>query len=65
MIDMSDVSHGIEIQGVYDGVCIWAMKDGTYVNRFTQESRPAQWQATEDYIQKLREQDERDRDGLV
>ena len=31
---IEDVQHGIEIQGVYDGVCVWVMKDGTWVNRF-------------------------------
>lgn len=29
-----DVALAIEIRGVYDGTCVWLLKDGSYVNRF-------------------------------
>lgn len=32
-----DIAYGIEIQGVYDGVAVWVLKDGTLVNRFADE----------------------------
>jgi len=51
---MKDVDHGVELRGVYDGICYWVMKDGTYVNRFSQESRPDQWYKTELALCELR-----------
>jgi hypothetical protein len=32
-----DIAYGIEISGVYDGVAVWVLKDGTMVNRFAGE----------------------------
>ena len=32
-----DIDYGIEIRGVYDGVAVWVLKDGTMVNRFADE----------------------------
>jgi hypothetical protein len=32
-----DIAYGIEIRGVYDGVAVWVLKDGTMVNRFADE----------------------------
>lgn len=32
-----DVDHTIELPGVYDGVCIWVLKDGRVLNRFAGE----------------------------
>lgn len=32
-----DIAYGIEISGVYDGVAVWVLKDGTMVNRFADE----------------------------
>jgi hypothetical protein len=29
-----DIDHGVQISGLYDGVCYWVLKDGTAVNRF-------------------------------
>jgi hypothetical protein len=29
-----DVATAIEIRGVYDGVCIWVLNDGRWINRF-------------------------------
>lgn len=29
-----DVALAIEIQGLYDGTCVWLLKDGRYINRF-------------------------------
>lgn len=29
------VALAIEIPGVYDGTCVWLLKDGTLVNRFS------------------------------
>jgi hypothetical protein len=29
-----EIDHGIEIQGLYDGVAVWVLKDGTWINRF-------------------------------
>lgn len=61
-VDQKDIQHGVELQGVYDGVCFWVMKDGSYVNRFSKEGRPRQWQIVEDHLTKLRAQDEREHD---
>jgi hypothetical protein len=36
--DDEDISYGIEIPGVYDGVAVWVLKDGTMVNRFAGEA---------------------------
>lgn len=33
----TDVETGIEIRGVYDGVCIWVLKDGRWINRWEGE----------------------------
>lgn len=32
-----EIAYGIEIRGVYDGVAIWVLKDGTWLNRFAGE----------------------------
>ena len=31
-----DIAIGIELPGVYDGVAVWLLKDGRFVNRFRQ-----------------------------
>ena len=33
---LDDVALGIELPWVYDGTCVWLLKDGTIVNRFRQ-----------------------------
>lgn len=30
----ADIEYGIEIRGVYDGISVWVLKDGTKVNRW-------------------------------
>lgn len=30
----ASVALAIEIQGLYDGTCVWLLKDGRYINRF-------------------------------
>jgi hypothetical protein len=52
-VDQNDIDHGVELRGVYDGICYWVMKDGSYVNRFNKETRPRQWQQVEDYLSKI------------
>ena len=32
-----EIDHGIEIRGIYDGVAVWVLKDGTWLNRFAGE----------------------------
>jgi hypothetical protein len=32
-----EIAYGIEIPGVYDGVAVWVLKDGTMINRFAGE----------------------------
>lgn len=32
---MNDVDYGVELQGIYDGIAFWVMKDGTRVNRWS------------------------------
>lgn len=49
-VDMKDVDHGVELPGVYDGICYWVMKDGTRVNRFNKLTRPRQWEAVEEHF---------------
>jgi hypothetical protein len=34
LIDTADIDYAIELSDIYDGVCIWVLKDGTRVNRF-------------------------------
>ncbi len=29
-----DVDHSIEIPEIYDGVAVWVLKDGRWINRF-------------------------------
>lgn len=40
-----DIDAGIVLPGVYDGVSVWRMKDGTFINRWAdvtgQEHRAA------------------------
>lgn len=31
----SDLDYGLELPGIYDGVCLWVYLDGTVENRFT------------------------------
>lgn len=52
--DFEQVDHGIEIQGVYDGICVWVMKDGSLVNRFTPDMG-RRYEMTEDYIKGMKE----------
>ncbi len=33
-VPIPDGSVGIYVKGVYDGVIIWMLVDGTYINRF-------------------------------
>lgn len=33
-----DIALGIELPGVYDGIAVWLLKDGTLVNRFRQSA---------------------------
>jgi hypothetical protein len=33
-----DVQYSQEIPGVYDGVCVWFLKDGRILNRFADEN---------------------------
>lgn len=61
-IDEGNILYGVELQGVYDGICFWIMKDGTYVNRFTKEGRPRQWQLVEEHLAMLRAEDEKAHD---
>lgn len=53
-VDQNDIDHGVELQGVYDGICYWVLKDGSLVNRFNRDQRPRQWQAVEDHFVMLR-----------
>lgn len=59
-----DIDYGIEIQGVYDGVAVWVLKDGTMVNRFAgepgYERRAARIQ---DYIDFNMSAEKRNKDG--
>lgn len=32
-----DIALGIELPGVYDGIAVWLLRDGTLVNRFRQQ----------------------------
>lgn len=32
--DKPKIEYGIELEGVYDGVSVWKMSDGSYVNRW-------------------------------
>lgn len=47
--DHSEIDYGLELRGVYDGVCLWFYKDGTVRNRFTPEWG-RQYAIVEDYI---------------
>lgn len=59
-INRDDIAELIEIQGVYDGVSAYHMKDGTYVNRWaaTLEDWPGdagiqrRFERTEEWIAK-------------
>jgi hypothetical protein len=61
-VEQKDIAHGVELQGVYDGICYWVMKDGSYVNRFSKTGRPRQWQMVEEHLAELRAADEREHD---
>lgn len=39
MTDYPEGTIGIEIRGVYDGVSVWKLPDGTLVNRWTEGDR--------------------------
>lgn len=43
---------GIEIRGIYDGVSVWKLKDGTLVNRWEPQDRC--YQPTQDWIEQNR-----------
>ncbi|MFF0546925.1 hypothetical protein ACFYTF_29220 [Nocardia thailandica] len=45
-----DIALGIEIPGVYDGVCCWLLKDGRIVNRWTR-GPSARYEATQQWIE--------------
>ena len=45
-----DIALGIEIPGVYDGVCCWLLKDGRIVNRF-ERGPSARYEATQRWIE--------------
>jgi hypothetical protein len=49
---MTDIALGIELPGVYDGIAVWLLRDGTLVNRFRQQpGRPAhRIKATDEWI---------------
>lgn len=59
-----DIDYGIEIQGVYDGVAVWVLKDGTMVNRFAGEPGYER-RATriQDYIDFNMSAEKRNKDG--
>jgi hypothetical protein len=48
MIDLPEGTVYIEIRGIYDGVSVYKLPDGTLVNRW----EPSDWkyQATQDWI---------------
>lgn len=37
MLSPEEIDYGVQIRGVYDGVCYWVLKDGRRVNRFADE----------------------------
>ncbi|AEQ20975.1 hypothetical protein E3_0610 [Rhodococcus phage E3] len=45
-----DVDHSIELSGVYDGVCIWVLKDGRLINQFAGEGSRRE-RAVDSYIE--------------
>lgn len=56
-----DIDYGIEVSEIYDGVIVWVLKDGTWVNRFADmpgyERRAARVQA---YIDRNTQPQEKD-----
>lgn len=41
-----DVALAVELPGIYDGTCLWLLKDGSYVNRFRQTPGWQAWRIT-------------------
>lgn len=62
-MDYDQVEAGIELRGVYDGISVYRMKDGTLVNRWADREAPdhpmpgyeRRYFATQEYIESIRE----------